>query len=59
MATDKTEKIADLLFEVIDEWKTLHQASEDEVFTECNCCGGWEEHKDGCPIPVIEAWLNR
>lgn len=25
----------------------------DETFIECKVCGGWEEHADDCPMPLI------
>lgn len=39
---------------ILSHWNS----KSEEVFIECLLCDDWEGHKDGCPIPVIEKWLN-
>jgi hypothetical protein len=31
---------------------------ESETFLECNVCGEWEGHRDGCFVPALETWLT-
>ncbi len=51
----------DTLFAEVEEdcIRQHHDAQAQETLTECLVCGGWDEHKDGCPVPVISAWLDR
>lgn len=52
--------------DVIDAVESLLDASlqrhydqrADETFLECHACGGWEEHKRGCFVPVLQKWQN-
>lgn len=49
----------ELLEQVLEAGLLKHYDSKsDETMQECLLCDKWEEHKDGCPIPVIEKWLN-
>lgn len=35
-----------------------YATDDGETFTECHVCGGWEEHRDDCPVPPLERWLH-
>ena len=53
----------DILNEQLEEFLDNSQAKRrdsfsEETFTECMLCGEWEGHKDNCPVPAIEKWLN-
>lgn len=49
----------ELLEQVLEAGLLKHYDSKsEETLQECLLCDDWEGHKDGCPIPVIEKWLN-
>jgi hypothetical protein len=41
-----------------DALETHYDSQSCDSFTQCQCCGGWEDHEDGCPIPVIQRWMS-
>lgn len=41
---------------VTDALQVCYDRGSDETVVECLVCGEWEGHRDGCPIPAIQAW---
>jgi hypothetical protein len=33
-----------------------HTYTDGETFVECELCGGWDDHADDCPVPVLLTW---
>lgn len=53
------DKIAEAVQSLIDVALQVHyDRSADDRFQSCHMCGSWEEHKDGCPMPRLERWLD-
>lgn len=52
--TDREDAL-NAMQQAIDSAEVRHyDHNSDETFIECLICGEWEEHKDGCPIPVMK-----